>query len=245
MRPITILGTTAAIVVLAGCSTSKSAAGGSGGRTSGTAAGSVATGVDSGGLALSPDTIVARADRGRTMGDTTTTIWLVMASDFQCPWCKRWHDSTFAPVMQNYVRTGKVRMAYLNYPMQMHPNAVPAAEAAMCGSAQGKFWEMHDALFAEQDKWAGESDPAAKLDALAARAGVAMPAWRQCMKGHATLALIEADRERAAKVGVRSTPTFFIGPHPVPGYLAYPEFQKHIDTGIAQARRAATKSPGT
>jgi protein-disulfide isomerase len=193
--------------------------------------------------ATTGDSISDRADRGRILGDSTAPVWLIMASDFQCPWCKRWHDSTFAPIVQNYVRTGKVRMAYLNFPLSSHKNAPAAAEAAMCASIQGKFWQMHDALFADQDKWSGQASPTATFDAMAARAGVAMPAWRECMTKHSTFALIAADRDRAAAAGVKSTPTFFVGQWRLEGAEPYATFRSAIDSALAVARRGAGKSP--
>jgi protein-disulfide isomerase len=197
------------------------------------------------GAAGARDSITDRADRGRILGDSSAPVWLIMASDFQCPWCKRWHDSTFAPIVQNYVRTGKVRMAYLNYPMQMHPNAVPAAEAAMCASLQGKFWQMHDALFADQEKWSELPKPQPVLDAIAARVGVSMPGWQQCMSKHSMLPLIAADRDRASSAGVQSTPTFFVGDRRVVGAAPYAAFRDSIEAALAKVRSAgrAGKSP--
>src|SRR5438105_1480947 len=83
------------------------------------------------------DSISDRADRGRILGDTAAQVWLIMASDFQCPFCKQWHDAKFAEIMKEYVTPGRVRLAFLNYPLQQHQNAIPAAEAAMCASVQG------------------------------------------------------------------------------------------------------------
>jgi protein-disulfide isomerase len=195
--------------------------------------------------AATGDSVTDRADRGRILGDSTAPVWLVMASDFQCPWCKRWHDSTYAGIVQNYVRTGKVRMAYLNFPLSGHQNAPAAAEAAMCASIQGKFWQMHDALFNEQDKWSGLPRPDAVLDAIAARQGVAMPAWRECVSKHATMNLIAADRDRARAAGVKSTPTFFVGQWRLEGAEPYATFRSAIDSALALAGKArgASKSP--
>ena len=191
------------------------------------------------------DSVTDRADRGRILGDSTASVWIVMASDFQCPWCKRWHDETFQPIVQNYVRTGKVRMAYLNFPLGMHRNAVPASEAAMCASVQGRFWPMHDALFAEQEKWGELPDAVPTFDAMATRAGVAMPAWRDCMSKHSTMNLIAADRDRARSAGVKSTPTFFVGDRRVEGALPFAGFRDTIEAVLRKTPTAtgAPKSP--
>ncbi|HTE46517.1 MAG TPA: thioredoxin domain-containing protein, partial [Gemmatimonadaceae bacterium] len=83
------------------------------------------------------DSTSDRADRGRILGDSNATVWVVMVSDFQCPFCKQWHDAAFQQIMKTYVNTGRVRLAFLNMPLSIHRNAVPASEAAMCASVQG------------------------------------------------------------------------------------------------------------
>lgn len=161
--------------------------------------------------AASPhDSISDLADRGRILGDSTAKVWVLMASDFQCPFCKEWHDTNFASLVKNYVDTKRIRLAFINMPLSMHPNAVPAAEAAMCASVQNKFWPMHEALFASQSTWEELPDPKPKLDSIAASVGVAMPAWRDCVSHHSTLALVQADHDRIRNAGVNSTPTFFV-----------------------------------
>ena len=75
-------------------------------------------------------------------------------SDFGCPFCKRWVEQTMDPLLQKYGED--VRLAFLHFPItQLHPNAGNAAVASMCAAEQGKFWEMHDLLFARQTEWAG------------------------------------------------------------------------------------------
>ena len=172
-------------------------------------AGTVATA--SGLIALPQDTISQRADRGRILGDTTAKLWVVMASDFQCPYCKQWHDAKFTQLMNGYVNTGRIRLGFINFPLSQHQNAVPAAEAAMCAAAQNKFLPMHEALFAAQPKWERQRNPGPMLDSLATGIGLNMPAYRECVDKHLTKPLIEADHDRWASAGVGSTPTFFVG----------------------------------
>ncbi len=157
------------------------------------------------------DSISNRADHGRLAGDTTAKLWVIMASDFQCPYCKQWHDVAFASLMNDYVKTGKIRLAFLNMPLSIHPNAVPAAEAAMCASVQNKFWPMHEALFSTQATWEQLKDPKPKFDSIATSLGVNMPQYHACVDKHLALPLIQADRDRARAAGVGSTPTFFVG----------------------------------
>ena len=158
------------------------------------------------------DSIAVKADRGRILGDTAAQVWLVMVSDFQCPFCKQWHDAQFANIVQKYVKSGRVRVAYLNMPLtNLHPFAVPAAEAAMCAAVQDKFWPMHDSLFATQKIWEALQSPASFFDTLANHNRVDMAPWRTCVSKHLTLAIVEADLDRSRKAGAISTPTFIIG----------------------------------
>jgi protein-disulfide isomerase len=192
-------------------------------------------------VALPHDSVSDLADRGRIAGDSTAQVWLIMASDFQCPFCKQWHDESFSRIMRNYVSTGKIRLAYVNYPLSIHPNAVPAAEAAMCASVQNKFWAMHDALFATQGKWESLRDPRAAFDSLATTIGVDTAAYHTCVTKHLTLPLIQADHDRARQAGAKSTPTFFVGGSMLEGVQPYANFQAAIDSALAHARTGASK----
>jgi protein-disulfide isomerase len=185
------------------------------------------------------DSVSTAADRGRIRGAETAPIWLVEISDFQCPYCKRWHDQSFATIDKDYVQTGKVRLAYLNFPLSMHANARTASEAAMCASAQGKFWPLHKSLFDTQEKWAPQSNPMPTFDSLAVAAGVDAAAWRSCMTIHATGKLIDADHDRSTAAGVQSTPTFFIGDRKLEGAYPVDSFRVAIEAAIAKA--GATK----
>lgn len=180
--------------------------------------------------------VLAKADQGRIRGDSSAKLWLVMVSDFQCPYCRQWHDEVFATVIRDYVATGKVRIAYLNYPLSGHKNAMPAAEAAMCASVQGKFWEMHDAIFRAQGQWAELADPKAMFDSLATSVGVAAGPYRSCIESNATRPMILADQARATTAGVNATPTFFLGSDQIEGAVPLPEFRAALDKALAGAR---------
>jgi protein-disulfide isomerase len=161
--------------------------------------------------------LLARADAGRIQGDTSAPVWLVEISDFQCPFCKRWHDETYPAIRRDYIQTGIVRMAYVHLPLSIHPHAEPAAEAAMCASVQGRFWPVHDAIFRTQDHWTPMPDARAVFDSLALAAGVDAAQYRRCMESDVMLRLINGDRERAAAASARSTPTFFVGGERIEG----------------------------
>jgi protein-disulfide isomerase len=228
-----IVGAVTLWLALSACSRSEAtpAAQAAAGATAGTTTTSAGM---AGGLT---DSVSTAADRGRIRGSEAAPIWLVEVSDFQCPFCKRWHEEAFATIDREYVQTGKVRLAYLNFPLSsIHPNARAAAEAAMCASVQGKFWPLHDALFRTQERWAGMENPMAIFDSLAVAAAVAPAPWRACMTSHATVPLIDADRDRSATAGVKSTPTFFIGDRKLEGAYPVDSFRVAIDAAIARAR---------
>jgi len=161
--------------------------------------------------AAAPDSLTARADAARIQGDPNAPIWVIEVSDFQCPFCKTWHDSTYRALQREFVTPGTIRLAYVNYPLPNHQNALPAAEAAMCAGAQGKFWEVHDGLFDTQDTWGPMPNAAPVFDSLARTAGVDVPTMRRCIDAGAMRALIQADAERAQESGVQATPSFIIG----------------------------------
>jgi protein-disulfide isomerase len=187
--------------------------------------------------------LLTRADSGRIRGAASAPIWIVEVSDFQCPYCKQWHDQTYKQLDAEYVKTGKARLAYVNHPLSIHPNAVPAAEATMCASAQGRFWEMHDAVFDAQERWAALPNPSQVLDSLAASVGTTMPPWRECMSSHATVPLIQADRDRSASAGVRSTPSFLIGSEVIMGSQPIGVFREAIERALKTAAQRPAGTP--
>jgi protein-disulfide isomerase len=185
------------------------------------------------------DSLSTKADRARIRGADSARVWLVEVSDFQCPFCKQWHDESFSKIDQEYVKTGKVRMAYLNFPLtRIHKNAQIAAEAAMCAGVQGRFWELHNSLFQAQPKWAEAKTPIVVFDSLARAAGVELKAWDRCMTSHAMAKLIEADRDRSAKAGVESTPTFFVGDRALAGAFPIDTFRVAIEQALAKLKSA-------
>ena len=182
------------------------------------------------------DPMVAHADSARIRGSSSAKVWLIVASDFQCPYCKMWHDSSDATIRRDYVDNGKVRLAYINYPISTHQNAIPAAEYAMCAAAQNKFWEMHDALFGSQDTWAPLPDPKPKLDELAKSVGADMTALQACVSSHKMRPLIEGDHARAVRSGVRATPSFVVGTQLLEGVIPTAELKKALDAALASAK---------
>jgi protein-disulfide isomerase len=192
--------------------------------------------------ATGPDSaLLRRADRGRIEGSASAPVWVIEVSDFQCPYCRQFHEESYAALKRAYVDSGKVRIAYVNFPLSMHHNAFAASEAAMCAAAQDKFWPMHDVLFTAQKQWEGLPSPQRMFDSLAVSQGVELTAFQKCMSGHVTKPLIDADIDRASKQGVESTPTFLIGSMMVTGAQPLANFRRAIDSALTLAAAGAKR----
>lgn len=179
--------------------------------------------------------LLTRADLGRIDGAESAKVWVIVISDFQCPFCKRWHEQTGTRLHTEYVRSGKIRVAYLNLPISSHRNAGPAHEAAMCAAEQGAFWPLADALFATQDQWKSRLTVEPYFDSLAVRHVADDARYHACITSGAVRPLIEADVSRIQRIGVSSTPTFVIGQQVIVGAQPYEVFQRAIDAALAAA----------
>ncbi len=129
-------------------------------------------------------------------------------SDFQCPFCGRYTRETLQQIERDYVDTGKAKYVFRNFPLErIHPLALRAAEAADCARTQGKFWEMHTRLFADQQALA-EPD----LTKTAQAVGLNMGTFTQCLASQLiSPARIRQDQTEGSRAGVTGTPTFFLG----------------------------------
>ena len=181
------------------------------------------------------DPRVGVADTARIQGNPAAKVWLVMASDFQCPACKHWHDNYAPEIMRDYVATGKVRFAYINFPLDQHLHARPASEAAMCAAAQGKFWGVHDKIFETQTQWAMPGDPIPFFRQIATEAGLDTASWNKCLAEDVVVPLIDGDQARGRAGGVDQTPYFFIGERKVGGAIPANRLRPLIDSALAQA----------
>lgn len=177
----------------------------------GASRGESATPSSAGGAPAAGDSTIVRADENRIRGADSAQLWIIEISDFQCPYCATWHQQVYDQVSKELVDAGKVRFAYVNYPLPSHPNAWPAAITAMCASAQGHFWPVHDALFESQQQWGTLAQPRPFLDSLAVAHGANAEALHACTSSEATRSLIQADMDRAIQAGINATPSFMVG----------------------------------
>src|SRR5436309_2509191 len=139
-------------------------------------------------------------------GAANAKVAIIEFSDFQCPFCGRYDKDTYPQIAKEYIDTGKVKYIWRDYPLDFHQNAEKAAEAAHCAGEQGKFWEMHDRLFANQQNIA-----AADLPKHAQALGINVSLFQQCLDSGRFAAEIKKDIADAGNVGISGTPSFLIG----------------------------------
>jgi protein-disulfide isomerase len=168
-------------------------------------------------------------------GPTTAPVSLVEFSDFECPYCAQ-----AAPIVQQLVAAypAQVRFAFKHYPLPMHRESPLAHEAALAAGDQGKFWEMHDALFAGHDMLTRVD-----LIAKAKQLGLDVPRFTKDLDSHRFKSQVEADRQEGNRLGVDGTPFFFINGHAISGALPLEEFKHLIDAALKEAKSATTKQP--
>ncbi len=166
---------------------------------------------------------------GPHFGPDFAKVTIVEWSDFQCPFC-----SQAVPTVEKLRQTyGKdVRFAFRNLPLPMHPNARIAAQAGMAAQNQGKFWLMHDRMFADQ-----KALDRASLENIAEKLGLDMARFRADIDSPEVKARIEADMKAASEAGVHATPTFFVNGRASSGAPQWEQLKAEIDQEIAKANK--------
>ncbi len=147
----------------------------------------------------------------RTRGNPRAPVTVYEMSDFQCPWCGRFAREVLPDIEREYVATGKIKLVFINFPLsQLHPNAEPAAELAMCAAKQHKFWPVHDLLFRTQDAWGELQEPGTFFLGIADSARLNRQELLPCLRTHEMRDLIESDAAASVRSGAHSTPSFYI-----------------------------------
>jgi protein-disulfide isomerase len=145
-------------------------------------------------------------DGAATAGSARAHVGLIIFSDFQCPYCGKFARDTFPQIKTQYVDSGKVLVAFRHMPLTgIHPFARKAAETAACAGKQGRFWEMHDSLFADQNSL---DTPA--LMSRAHRLNLESSQFESCLINDSPLR-IKRDMDEADHLAIHGTPTFLVG----------------------------------
>lgn len=183
-----------------------------------------------------PAKIQASVDDDPSFGNPNAPITIIEFSDFQCPYCERFHSETQGLIEKNYVETGKVKIVYRDFPLaNIHQNAVIAAAAAECANEQGKFWQYHDILFNTQPSWAqiNQTSAISTFKQYGVNLGLSSD-FATCLETGKYVSEIQKDYQDGASYGVAGTPAFFIGNDKigytkVEGAKPYQEFANTID----------------
>jgi protein-disulfide isomerase len=172
-------------------------------------------------VSLEPPREPMSADGRPTRGSAGAAVEIIEFSDFQCPYCLRAH-----PIVEQVLHAygDRVRLVYRHFPLESHPNARAAAEAAACAAEQNKFWAYHDRLFDHQDKL-GDDD----LKAHAVALGMDATRFNVCFGERKFRKDIDADIATGSAAGVTGTPAFFINGRALEGAQPYEAFTSVID----------------
>jgi protein-disulfide isomerase len=168
---------------------------------------------------------VAADAQAPSLGDPKSRLTITVFTEFQCAFCWR-----FAARLESLAQLypGKLRIELRNFPLPMHSKAELAAEAALAAHEQGKFWPMHDELFANQSTIDREH-----LRAMAHKLGLDVARFDQTLDDGHERARVQSDIELGQRVGVRGVPATVIGDELVPGALPLEEMVRHIDRALA------------
>ena len=186
-------------------------------------------------------------NEGHVIGSPDAPVEVIEFADFECPACGTFANLTEPDMRARLVNTGQIRFRFMDFPLDIHPNTRTAHLAAWCAGDQGKFWEMHDLIFQNQDRWATQVNrrPAAFMETLARQAGLDMSAYGTCMDEQKFAPQIQANYNTAIARGVPSTPTFLIGNKLISDLLTYDELKRHVDEALAAAPARRPDSAGT
>lgn len=183
-------------------------------------------------------------DDDPVLGNIDAKVTMVEFSDYECPFCKRYFESTYPDIKKDYIDTGKIKLIYRDLPLSFHANAAKEAEAANCAKEQGgdsAYFKFHDEMFTKTTS-NGTGLSIDELPTLAQNVGLNGPLLKTCLDSGKYKAEVDKDLADAEKYGASGTPTFFIGKsgdgevngQMLVGAQPFSAFQKVIDAALAE-----------
>lgn len=151
----------------------------------------------------------ANSDDDAVLGKADAPVTIIEFVDYQCPFCKRFFDQTFSQIKTEYIDTGKVKLVMRDFPLSFHQNAQKASEATECAEDGGKFWEMHDLLFAKQDEWASSTTANDLFKQYAASLGLGKT-FDTCLDTGMYVQEVQKDLSDGTTAGINGTPGFWV-----------------------------------
>lgn len=162
-------------------------------------------------------------------GAPDAPVTIIEFSDYECPYCAAFFRNTLPELEEKYINAGKVKFVYRDFPIPSHKNAQTAAEAAQCAGDEGKYWEMHDKIFENQEMMDKNN-----LVGHAASLGLKTDDFNLCLKDGKYADEVKNDFRDGTKAGVEGTPTFFINGRKVVGAQPFSVFEKIIEEELAK-----------
>ena len=198
----------------------------------------------SGATAITVDpTIPAGAAEGHLLGNATAPVTVIEFGDFECPGCGIFANITEPDVRARLVNPGVVAFYFFDFPLTEHKNTWTAHNAAACADDQGKFWEMHDRLYAGQDEWNTEatSNPVKVMRRYAADLGMDVKKWQACVSTQAHAGRIKGNQDEGTRRNIQSTPTFIIGSRQISTPIGFDAFKSLVDSALITAKPDSAK----
>ena len=179
-------------------------------------------------------------DNDPVIGKLNAPVTIIEFSDFQCPFCAKFHLETLPLIMNEYINEGQVKLVFRDFPIQsIHPNALPASLAAECANEQGKFKEMHDKLFENQKEWSNQSldNVMIVFTQYSLDIGLEEEKFDTCLKNGKYVEEIQKDLNDGRAYGISGTPGFFVGNDQIgfielEGAQPFENFKKVIDSQL-------------
>lgn len=175
------------------------------------------------------------------LGDASAPLTIVEFSDFECSYCRRFHERVFPQLKSEYINSGLVRFVHKDLPLPFHPHALEAAAAARCAGEQNRYWELYSGLLKQQ-----KCLDCKGVLAIAAEEELDTTTLQACMARESTVAMINANRSEASLHNINATPTFVIGPtqsngnldgRVIEGALPWDTFKSTIDEALRDLER--------
>ncbi|NUN11771.1 DsbA family protein [Candidatus Micrarchaeota archaeon] len=176
------------------------------------------------------------AQAAATLGDEDAKVTILEFSDYQCPFCRRHFNTAAKQILSEYVESGKVKIAWLDFPLSFHPMAVPSANAVRCAGEQGKYWEAHDAVFEGQN----QMDPVQTVDYkiedvkkwIAGVDGINTDELNACIDSGKYASEVTANFNAGVDAGIQGTPGFIINGVLFSGAQPIEAFRQVIDAQL-------------
>ena len=175
---------------------------------------------------------------GQVLGPDSAPVEIVEYSDFECPYCARFTILTMPDVRQRLIPTGRLRWRFMNFPLEGHANSPVAHLAASCALEQGKFWEMHDALYQGQNDWVSDNNPERRFLDYARRIGLNTDSFKVCIQERRPWPEIQAEKCEGERRGVNQTPTIFVNGRMLREVPAYDDVKRIVDSVTAATAAA-------